>query len=120
MDAPDDGHFLPITVVTCMEDRAQVERAGTVRLAAGVRRLRIGPVTPLAVDRSLRAEFPADGGAAPGGGQGTGARVLDARVVRTYTPAPPGEPEHDASELRREVHQLEREIDDAKLLRQRL
>ena len=46
--------------------------------------------------------------------------MLDARVVRAYTPAPPGEPGQDASELRREVHQLEREIDEARLLEQRL
>lgn len=152
--AAHNEHFLPVTAVTCMEDRAQVERSGTVQLTAGVRHLRIGPVTALTVDRSLRAEFPApDGGpdatgpapggsaaaaphadgpdsgdTAPGGtGPGdagtpraAGARVLDARVVRTYTPAPPGEPGEDASGLRREVHELEREIADARMLRQRL
>ncbi|WP_329178016.1 mucoidy inhibitor MuiA family protein [Streptomyces sp. NBC_01477] len=101
---------LPITAVTCMEDRAQVERAGSVALTAGVGRLRIGPVTPLTADRSLRADFAA----------GAGARVVDARVVRTYTPAPPGEPGQDASGLRREVHELEQEMADAKLLRQRV
>lgn len=131
--ADDDALALPITAVTCMEDRAQVERAGTVRLAVGVQRLRIGPVTPLAVDRSLRAEFAPGTGTATGTGTGTAAgtaagdgggtaaaRVVDARVVRTYTPAPPGEPGRDASVLRREVHDLEREIHDARLLQQRL
>ncbi|HEY5836763.1 mucoidy inhibitor MuiA family protein [Streptomyces sp.] len=117
MAAEEDDVFLPITVVTCMEDRAQVERTGTVQLTAGVRRLRIGPVTPLTVDRSLRAEFsPRAGGTAASGNP----RVLDARVVRTYAPAPPGEPGRDASGLRREVHELGREIDDARLLQQRL
>jgi uncharacterized protein (TIGR02231 family) len=108
--------LLPITAVTCMEDRAQVERAGTVRLTAGVRRLRIGPVTPLTVDRSLRVEC------VPAGGDGAaaGPRVVDARVVRVYTPAPPGGPGHDASGTRREVQELEREIHAARLLQQRL
>lgn len=105
---------LPVTAVTCMEDRAQVERTGEVELTAGVGRLRIGPVTPLTVDRSLRADFAAPEGA------DAGARVVDARVVRRYTPVPPGEPGRDASELRREVHALERESAEAKLLRQRL
>lgn len=133
--APDDAVFLPITAVTCLEDRAQVERTGTVHLTAGVRRLRIGPVTPLAVDRSLRAEISvpetqdakdtADAedavdaedteGTAPGE-----ARVVDARVVRSYTPPPPGEPGRDASRLRRDVHELERELYDARQARQRL
>lgn len=111
-DAPDrlpELTALPITAVTCMEDRAQIERTGDVRLTAGVARLRIGPVTPLTVDRSLRADV--------GGG---GARVVDARVVRLYTPTPPGEPGLDASELRREIHELEQELAEAQLLRQRL
>jgi uncharacterized protein (TIGR02231 family) len=133
-----DPCFLPVTAVTCMEDRAQIERTGTVQLAPGVRRLRVGPVTPLTVDRTLRAEFAAaDGDTVPGdapddatSGVGSpgdlgdayvpGARVLDARVVRAYTAAPPGEPGLDASELRREVHQLGREIEEARLLGQRL
>lgn len=98
---------LPITAVTCLEDRAQVERGGTVELAAGVQRLRIGPVTPLAVDSSLRADI-------------TLGRVVDARVVRAYTPPHPDGPDEDASELRHEVHALEEEIHEADLLRQRL
>jgi uncharacterized protein (TIGR02231 family) len=115
---PDGGTVaLPITAVTCLEDRAQVERGGTVHLAAGVRRLRVGPVTPLAVDRSLRAELTAEDPDAPGGPGRV--HVVDARVVRAYTPAPP-EPGVDASELRREVHDLEEEIRDAGRQRQRL
>ncbi|SEG07746.1 conserved hypothetical protein [Actinacidiphila yanglinensis] len=135
---------LPITAVTCLEDRAQVERTGTVRLVAGVQRLRIGPVTPLAVDRSLRAEIsahPGDGEPAPPDPAGDGAaapvenapledappadtpvvaaRVVDARVVRAYTPPPPGEPGADASELRRDVHDLERELREARQVEQR-
>ncbi|GAA2434554.1 DUF4139 domain-containing protein [Streptomyces macrosporus] len=112
---------LPITAVTCLEDRAQVERQGPVELTAGAQRLRIGPVTPLAVDRSLRAEIvpgPSDGGEPPTGAPGV--RVVDARVVRAYTPPPPDGPGEGASELRREVHALEREIREAGLHRQRL
>ncbi|MEV6011441.1 mucoidy inhibitor MuiA family protein [Streptomyces sp. NPDC051976] len=120
---PDDAGdllALPITAVTCMEDRAQVERAGTVQLDAGVRRLRVGPVTPLVVDRSLRAEFTLTGADEGDGTEGAAPRVVDARVVRTYTAPPPGEPGEDASVLRREAHQLEREIHDARLQQQRL
>ncbi|NBM18238.1 DUF4139 domain-containing protein [Streptomyces sp. GC420] len=123
--APGDPLALPITAVVCMEDRAQVERAGRVDLAAGPQRLRIGPVTPLAVDRSLRAEIAFEDDGATGDGNGPdagrpGVRVVDARVVRAYTPPPPGEPGRDASVLRREAHTLEVELREAELLRQRL
>jgi uncharacterized protein (TIGR02231 family) len=115
---------LPITAVVCMEDRAQIERRGRVELAAGAQRIRIGPVTPLAVDRSLRAHIDLDGpgpAGSPGPEAGPGdVRVVDARVVRTYAPPSPGDPGGDASELRREAYALEKEIRDAELLRQRL
>jgi uncharacterized protein (TIGR02231 family) len=107
---------VPITAVTCLEDRAQIERGGRVDLSAGVQRLRVGPVTPLAVDRSLRAEVVLEG---PEDSAGS-AHVVDARVVRAYTPAPPGEFPQDPSELRRELEALEREKHDAELLKQRL
>lgn len=127
--AAPDALFLPVTTVTCLEDRAQVERTGTALLTAGVQRLRIGPVTPLTVDRSLRAEISAadrpDDGEHSGergdqqGGE-PGPRVVDARVVRTYTPAPPGRPGPNASELRREVDSLEREMREVRHLRLRM
>jgi uncharacterized protein (TIGR02231 family) len=122
LDAPaaPDPLLLPVTAVTCLEDRAQVERTGTVQLAPGVQRVRIGPVTPLTVDRSLRAEISSPEGADRTGGSGAGARVVDARIVRAYTPPPPGRPGPKASELRREVHTLEREARDVRSLRQRL
>ncbi|MQS14683.1 mucoidy inhibitor MuiA family protein [Streptomyces kaniharaensis] len=87
---------LPVTAVTCLEDRSQVERTVTVELAAGVQRLRLGPLTALAVDRTLRAETDAPG-----------TRVLDARLVRTWTPRAPLPPGPDDSELRHRLHELE-------------
>ncbi|MYW06309.1 mucoidy inhibitor MuiA family protein [Streptomyces sp. SID3343] len=104
MEHADDrkADALAITAVTCLEDRAQVTRSGRVELAAGVQRLRIGPVTPLAVDRSLRAEVVADDGTAT---------AIDARVVRVYTPRSVSAPGADAHELRRLVYDLGRRQD---------
>ncbi|MEU6236405.1 mucoidy inhibitor MuiA family protein [Kitasatospora sp. NPDC047058] len=87
---------LPVTAVTCLEDRSQVERTVTVDLVAGVQRLRLGPVTALAVDRTLRAET-----------SDPGARVLDARIVRAWTPRSTLPPGPDDSALRHRVHELD-------------
>ncbi|THA31043.1 DUF4139 domain-containing protein [Streptomyces sp. A1547] len=89
---------LPVTAVTCLEDRAHVERAVVLDLDAGVQRLRLGPVTALAVDRTLHAELTAD----------HPATVLDVRIVRTWTPRGPL-PSADDSALSRRVHTLEEE-----------
>ncbi|MFI8823523.1 DUF4139 domain-containing protein [Streptomyces sp. NPDC053431] len=89
---------LPVTAVTCLEDRAHVERTTVLDLAAGVQRLRLGPVGALAVDRTLHAELTADHPAA----------VLDVRLVRAWTPRGP-QPSADDSALRRRVHALEEE-----------
>ncbi|MEU0658366.1 mucoidy inhibitor MuiA family protein [Streptomyces lavendulocolor] len=89
---------LPVTAVTCLEDRAHVEREVVLDLEAGVQRLRLGPVSALVVDRTLHAE-PAAGHAAT---------VLDARIVRTWTPRGPG-PSADDSALERRVRALEEE-----------
>jgi uncharacterized protein (TIGR02231 family) len=86
---------LPVTAVTLLEDRAEVEREAGIDLVPGAQRLRLGPITPLAVDRSLRAELL--------GATGT---VIDLRVVRRYTPPPPGVPGDDASALEHRVHTL--------------
>ncbi|MFD7645052.1 DUF4139 domain-containing protein [Kitasatospora sp. NPDC059795] len=94
---------LPVTAVTCLEDRAQVERTAEVELAAGVHRLRLGPVTALAVDRSLHARLLGADGAETGRG-----RVLDVRLVRSWEPPAPLAPGPDDSALRRRVHDLER------------
>ncbi|MFD5511940.1 mucoidy inhibitor MuiA family protein [Streptomyces sp. NPDC127051] len=89
---------LPVTAVTCLEDRAHVERTAVLDLEAGVQRLRLGPVSALAVDRTLHAELTADHPAA----------VLDVRMVRAWTPGGPL-PSTDDSALRRRVHELEGE-----------
>ncbi|MFJ5778897.1 mucoidy inhibitor MuiA family protein [Streptomyces sp. NPDC093094] len=88
----------PVTAVTCLEDRAQVERTVALDLRAGVQRLRLGPVSALAVDRTLHAELASD----------RPASVLDARIVRAWTPRGPL-PAVDDSALRRRVHALEEE-----------
>lgn len=100
---------LPVTAVTCLEDRAQVERAVTVELVEGVQRLRLGPLTALAVDRTLRAES-----AAPG------TRVLEARLVRTWLPRAPLPPGPEDSALRHRLHALEAEYRVAEQTRARL
>ncbi|MFD7969471.1 DUF4139 domain-containing protein [Streptomyces clavifer] len=89
---------LPVTAVTCLEDRAHVERAVTLDLEAGIQRLRLGPVSALAVDRTLHAELSAD----------HPATVLDVRIVRSWTPRGPL-PHAEDSALRRHVHTLTQE-----------
>lgn len=89
---------LPVTAVTCTEDRAHVERTAVLDLRAGTRRLRLGPVSALAVDHTLQAELTG----------GHPATVLDVRLVRAWTPRGPG-PAGDDSALRRRVRALEEE-----------
>ncbi|MCT4353737.1 DUF4139 domain-containing protein [Streptomyces sp. Je 1-79] len=89
---------LPVTAVTCLEDRAHVERTAVLDLAAGVQRLRLGPVSALAVDRTLHAELTAD----------HPATVLDVRIVRAWTPRGPL-PTDDDSTLSHRAHALQEE-----------
>ncbi|MGW1729283.1 mucoidy inhibitor MuiA family protein [Streptomyces sp. NPDC002306] len=89
---------LPVTAVTCLEDRAHIERTAELDLRAGVQRLLLGPVSALAVDRTLHAELTAD----------HPATVLDVRIVRDWTPRGPL-PSDDDSVLRRRLHTLEAE-----------
>ncbi len=100
---------LPVTAVTCLEDRSQVERTTTVVLAAGVQRLLLGPVTALAVDRTLRAESGR-----------AGVRVLDARVVRAWEPRAPRAPGPGDSRLRHHLHELDERMRDEGRRRDRL
>ncbi|MFE9815224.1 mucoidy inhibitor MuiA family protein [Streptomyces sp. NBC_00236] len=90
---------LPVTAVTCLEDRAHIERSTVLDLEAGVQRLRLGPVSALAVDRTLHAELTSD----------HPATVLDVRIVRDWTPRDPSPPADDDSALRHRVHSLEEE-----------
>ncbi|MFF3013423.1 mucoidy inhibitor MuiA family protein [Streptomyces sp. NPDC057939] len=90
---------LPVTAVTCLEDRAHVERTAVIDLEAGVQRLRLGPVTALAVDRTLHAELIAE----------HTATVLDVRVVRAWTPRGPQPPTVDDSAVRHREHAIEEE-----------
>lgn len=87
---------MPITHVLVMEDRAQVERRGELVLS-GVTRVEIGPVSDVAVDRSLDVTA-------------LGATVLDARIVRRRKERPAGGLASDATALRREVHEAERAL----------
>ena len=95
----------PVTAVTLLEDRAELSRTAVLDagLPAGTHRLRLGPVGPLAVDRSLRAELAASGAAEA---SGAAAEIRDVRLVRLYTPPPEGAPGPDASALRHRVHEL--------------
>ncbi|WP_327417758.1 DUF4139 domain-containing protein [Streptomyces sp. NBC_01233] len=90
---------LPVTAVTCLEDRAHVERTVVLDLEAGVQRLRLGPVSALAVDRTLHAELTA----------GDPATVLDVRIVRSWTPRGPLPSADEDSALRLRAHALEEE-----------
>ncbi|MFJ8851837.1 mucoidy inhibitor MuiA family protein [Streptomyces sp. NPDC102437] len=101
---------LPVTAVTCLEDRAHVERAVVLDLEAGIQRLRLGPVSALAVDRTLHAELTAD----------HPATVLDVRIVRSWTPRAPLPPTEDDSALRHRVHALEEERQALEQRRDRL
>ncbi|MCX5113133.1 mucoidy inhibitor MuiA family protein [Streptomyces sp. NBC_00378] len=101
---------LPVTAVTCLEDRAHVERAVVLDLEAGVQRLHLGPVSALAVDRTLHAELTAE----------HPATVLDVRIVRSWTPRAPLPPTEDDSALRHRVHALEEERQALEQRRDRL
>lgn len=73
---PEHTVELPIALVTVLEDRAMVTRRGPLPRLAGQLRLRLPEVSPLLVDKSLRATVsPA-----------SSARVLDLRCVRSLAP----------------------------------
>ncbi|WP_310484085.1 mucoidy inhibitor MuiA family protein [Chamaesiphon sp. VAR_48_metabat_403] len=63
----------PVTTVTLLEDRAQIQRMTKVSLTAGLWRVHVVKVAPILSDKSLRAEF---------NNRPSGARVNDVRVRR--------------------------------------
>jgi uncharacterized protein (TIGR02231 family) len=88
---------LAVARVTCMEDRAQVERRGEVELPVGICRLEIHGVSPVAVERSLRVEA-------------SGAKIIDAKLRRRWREQPKGGLAPDASALRKAVLASEQEL----------
>ncbi|MFI6879923.1 mucoidy inhibitor MuiA family protein [Streptomyces sp. NPDC050400] len=106
-----DAIPLPVTAVTCLEDRAHIERTTTLHLEPGVQRLRLGPVGALAVDRSLHAELTGEQGEFT---------VLDVRLVRAWTPRGPEAPTDEDSPLRRRAHALGEELRTLEQRRDRL
>lgn len=89
----------PVVAVTLLEDRATVTRAGVSRLEAGLQRLQVTGVAPVLVDDSLDVTLEASGE--------TGATLVDARVVRQWTPTP--SPEHDLSAILAELERTKAE-----------
>lgn len=84
---------LNVTHVVVMEDRAQVERRGTITLEGGLTTVELPGLPLVAVDRSLSVEA-------------TGATVHEARLVRRYKQRAKDGLPLDASELRRRVQAL--------------
>lgn len=84
---------IPVKKVVVMEDRAQVERRGTV-LLNGVTKVEIEGLPLVAVDRSLKLEV-------------TGGTLIDAKFERRWKEQPRGGLPADASALRTKVKALE-------------
>lgn len=84
---------LPVKKVVVMEDRAQVERRGTV-LLNGVTKVEIAGLPLVAVDRSLKLEVK-------------GGTLIDAKFERRWREQPKGGLPADASALRTKVKALE-------------
>lgn len=81
----------PVRQVTLLEDRAQVRRAGALRLSQGQHRVVVKDVAPVLQDLSLRATVTGP------------AAVVDARVVRTMRVRKEEQPER--------VRALERDLE---------
>jgi uncharacterized protein (TIGR02231 family) len=87
---------LPVTRVVIMEDRAQVERRGTVAVE-GLTRLELTGVSTVAVDRSLKVEVQ-------------GATFVDAKFERRWRERPRGGLPTDASDARKRADTLQKEL----------
>jgi uncharacterized protein (TIGR02231 family) len=107
---------LPITKVTVLEDRAQVERRGRIDVVVGANRLALWNVAPVLQDVSLRVEAKVT----PHGSASV--RVEDARVRRAVRIGHKEKPEAAAA-LERRLEELTREhgalVDDAERIAQR-
>ena len=86
---------LPVKKVVVMEDRAQVERRGTVQLN-GVTKVEIEGLPLVAVDRSLKLEVK-------------GGTLIDAKFERRWKEQPKGGLPADASVLRTKVKAFEQQ-----------
>lgn len=86
----------PVTQVTLLEDRAQVVRSGTLTLEAGTHRVHVLDVAPVLQNVSLRAHAS------------DGARVVDARAVRTWRVTKEEKPEQ-AKALETRIEGLSKE-----------
>ncbi len=86
----------PISVVTLLEDRAQVKRIGKVQLNEGLWRLTIPKVAPVIYNKSLRAEFCQNY---------PGANINDVRVHRQRLVNAEGKPD-EIKALEIEIHSL--------------
>lgn len=87
----------PVRRVTLLEDRAQVTRAGTLRLTPGSHRVKVVSVSPVIADRSVVARAP------------DGVRVDETRVVRQWRIGAAEKPA-DAAQLAEEMAKLGSEI----------
>lgn len=101
---------MPIDEVTLLEDRAQVQRKAAIELPAGVNRLRLPGVTPLAIDKSLVGSVL---------GQ---ARVVDVRIERWLPEAQPQQQQTTVDEaerrrLQRRLRAVDKELEAASNLR---
>lgn len=96
---------LPITRVTVLEDRAQVERRGSVELEAGHHRLVVVDVAPVLADKTVSASASA------------GARVANVEVTRERVATRESQPkevaalEQQLDELQERLRALERELE---------
>ncbi|MFT3712147.1 MAG: mucoidy inhibitor MuiA family protein [Archangium sp.] len=97
----------PVKKVTLLEDRAQVQRVGSVKLSAGQHLVLVPEVAPVLQDLSLRAVAS------------NGAKVSDVRVRRAMKVAPREKPEALKNlelEIEKLTEQWRRLVEDAGLV----
>jgi uncharacterized protein (TIGR02231 family) len=92
--------LLPLVKVTVLEDRALVERSGTVTLPAGTSRIALDGLPAVAVDRSLQAKL-------------TGGLVTQASLSRTLRAVLPEALREYSTELARRSFEREQALERA-------